>query len=447
MSEDNTALAFLPRLSDIVDEYDKKLDNLGNALKTFEQAGNDLKFACTIAGVWGNTNIDIGSNYIENLKMSLKISAWRHVYKGMNIDRIATANDKRRFEHSMSNPPEFTLENIRATFGDYIQSPMSNILRGLAEVFCDLDPIYKSHEKMKIGVKGLPKRVILSSVTKYSSYGKDKLENILNALAAYQGKPLITYPEIEALMNDDYALFDGSKILKRYNHTTHQYEDFNPVPRGIWLKRYNNGNAHLYFSPEALVDINKALSEYYGEVLADCVEPEEYKKRQSTAVSKDLQYYPTPVNVVERVLSDFYIKPEHEILEPSCGCGRFLDELKTKTSKLFGIEVDINRVNLCRDKGYNVMAANFLEVEPIAKYDYVFMNPPFSGKHYAKHVNHAFKFLKSGGTLVAILPVTARDDHDLLNHYKRARWSDLPVGSFRESGTNINTVIFTAFKD
>jgi hypothetical protein len=67
------------------------------------------------------------------------------------------------------------------------------------------------------------------------------------------------------------------------------------------------------------------------------------------------------------------------------------------------------------------------------------MNPPFYGKHYVKHVLHALKFLKPGGKLTAILPASARYDHKLLD----GRWSDLPVGSFSESGTNINTTVLT----
>lgn len=44
-----------------------------------------------------------------------------------------------------------------------------------------------------------------------------------------------------------------------------------------------------------------------------------------------------------------------------------------------------------------------------------------------------------GGTLTAILPATARYDHGLLTGH----WSDLPVGSFSESGTNISTTVLT----
>jgi hypothetical protein len=46
---------------------------------------------------------------------------------------------------------------------------------------------------------------------------------------------------------------------------------------------------------------------------------------------------------------------------------------------------------------------------------------------------------EAGGTLTAILPATARYDHGLLTGH----WSDLPVGSFSENGTNISTTVLT----
>jgi tRNA1(Val) A37 N6-methylase TrmN6 len=35
------------------------------------------------------------------------------------------------------------------------------------------------------------------------------------------------------------------------------------------------------------------------------------------------------------------------------------------------------------------LRANFLETAPTGDFDRVIMNPPFYGKHYAKHVAHA----------------------------------------------------------
>ncbi|MDH5723385.1 MAG: DUF4942 domain-containing protein [Alphaproteobacteria bacterium] len=437
----STDLSFGKRLSDILEEYNTKLENIPQELEKYKKAGDDLEKAATISGTYGNTIINIGKPWINTLKSSLLKSAWRHVYDGLNIKRLATAKDKKLFEQSMENPPEFTIDNIRATFGNYIEDPRSNILRGLAEVFSELDPHYKSHDKVKIGVKGLPKRVIITGFNDFSYYGKNKLESVLNALASYQGLPLISHTELNAILKDGNILRYDS-IIGTYNTTTFQTEPKNYPARGIWLKRFANGNGHLFFDETTLKDINMALAEYYGDVIADCY-TEEFDESKSTAVSKDLQYYPTPFKIVDIILNNYcYIKPGDFVLEPSCGDGRFLDGIRARNGNVLGIEYDKGRVEVCRLKGHNILHANFLETLPEEKYDKVVMNPPFYGKHYAKHVEHAFKFLKQGGTLVAILPITARYDHGLLT----GQWNDLPVGSFTESGTNINTTILTMYK-
>ena len=430
-------IAMQKKISEVVSEYEQKVNGMDEAIKNFEDAGNKLKALSCVSGTWGSSNIDTGRVSSHHLLHHLKTSAWRHVYRGLEIERIASAKDKSRFERDLQDPPEFTMENIRASFGDYLINPRDNILRGLAEAFSELDPAYKSHEKMKIGVKGLPKRVIITSCGAYSHYGKNQVKDILNAIAAYQNKPLVIYQELEDLWKNPLSMME-SKTIKTYDEKT----VFIPS-RGVRFVKFQNGNGHLFFEPDTLVDINKALSEYYGDVLPDCTE--ESKKDFTTVsreVSKDLQYYPTPVDVVERVLSKCYIKEGQLVLEPSCGCGRFMDGLKGTGAKVFGIEADENRAALARKKGHTVMTRNFLDFPATGDFDWVIMNPPFYGKHYADHVNHALKFLKVGGCLKAILPITARYDHGLL----KGEWCDLPVGSFRESGTNINTTVLTIWK-
>ena len=409
--------------SDIVAEYEIKRAALPEAKAEFDRAGDALKSAATIGGTWGNVTIDTGRFWDKALEQSLLCSAWRHIYELYGLADIASAQDKKRFEQMFAAPPAFTVENIRDQFGDLVMDPWGSILRGLAEVFCDLDPAFKSHEKMKIGVKGLPKRVILSNVSGYGSWGRDRLQNILNALAAYQGKPLLTdYRTLSDLIDKD-----GESVK----------ED-----RGVWLKKFANGNGHLFFGPQALADINRALAEYYGDVLPDCPDELPAKQRTSTAVSKDLQYYPTPVALVQRVIGSIYGLKGQRVLEPSCGCGRFLDALRAAGAEVVGCEVDPIRSAMCEAKGHRVMRMNFLETSPTASFDRVVMNPPFYGRHYAKHVRHALKFLKPAGTLTAILPASARYDHGELDDL-RPHWDDLPVGSFSESGTNINTTVAT----
>lgn len=415
------------RLSDVVAEYEHKKAAIPEAIEAFNKAGNVLRTSCAIGGAYGRENLNTGHVFDHQMERHLLKSAWFFVYDKLQISYLASANDKRRFEQEMASPPEFTIDNLRATFGDYLLDPRGNILRGLAEVFCELDQAYKSHDKVKFGVKGLPKRVILSNVGGYGSYGRDRLINLLNALAAYQGKPLVEHNEMESV--DGYHSYANGSSAGLATIEG----------RGVTVRKFMNGNAHVFFDAQALRDINMALAEYYGDVLPDVSDDKPEKHKESTAVAKDLQYYPTPQKVVDRVVSSIYGLKGQRILEPSCGCGRFMDALRSAGADVVGCEIDPVRVSMCIEKGHRVMRMNFLETVPTADFDRVIMNPPFYGTHYAKHVNHALRFLKPGGTLTAILPVTARYDHGLLD----GSWSDLPVGSFRESGTNINTTVLT----
>lgn len=424
------------RLADIVEEYDAKRAAIPDAITAYGRAVSALTTASCIGTTVGDAVLrDASGPAAHAMEGALLKSAWRHVYMGLDIDAIAPAADKRRFAQMFEKPPAFTIEEIRDRFGDYLLNPRHHILRGLAEVFCDLDPAYRSHSKVKVGVAGLPKRVILSNVAGYGSYGADRLRDILNALAAYQGLPLLTWPEQRALLDNGEACLAATEIPQKYG------EPIRTHARGVRLKRFGNGNGHLLFEPSTLRDINRALAEWYGDVLPD-VEEGTARQRAGTAVAKDLQYYPTPAVVAQRVVAELYVKGKR-VLEPSCGCGRLLDALRDAGADSFGIEVDPSRAAECRAKGHHVQRANFLETVPTGDYDHVVMNPPFYGRHYAKHVEHALGYLRPGGTLTAILPATARYDHGILD----GRWRDLPVGSFSESGTNVNTCVLTIHRE
>lgn len=446
---DNLLPATLQPIRDIVAEYDYKVENVKENIQNFESSVTFLETQCVIGGayahsIWGRG----GKPYVseKNILDNLKKSAWMHVYKLLNIDKIASASDRKKFEMSFESAPDFTLDNVRATFKHYITDFRFHILKGLAECFVGLDPYFKSHSKIKVGVTGLPKRIIIEHIGGeygYGSYGRERLKDVLNAIKVFEGQSHLEYAEFdkiikEALKGD--AKFDGMK-----------------------LKIFKNGNGHLSFETDKLLSINKALAEFYGDVLPDA-EDEVSKPKQSTAVSKDLQYYPTPNKVLEEVLNRVDWRDINRFLEPSCGDGRILQFVKNKSSntKIVGIEYDFQRAEEARSKGFSVYNGNFLEVEPAKIFDLIIMNPPFYGTHWKKHLEHAIKFLKprpegkywGGGQLICILPASAfydghlgdmglvsKDAH-LQTFTRDTGWYDLPVASFAESGTNIPTGYF-----
>lgn len=426
--------ALQTRLSDLIAEYEEKLAALPAAIEAFEAAGKALEMAATVKGTYAEP-IKTGHAHISGLQHNLRKSAWRAAYEERpEMAVIMSAKDKKRFEHMLSHPPEFTVENIREQFGPLITDPRYSILRGLAEVFCELDQSFKSHDRNKIGVKGLPSRIIISGFNGYSThYGWNRVADVVNAIASYTGEKILNSWQVQEMFEKTPAETKAG--------------------RGLELRRFGNGNGHLHFTKATLEAVNKALGEFYGEVLPDGVTDKPTERQASTAVSKDLQYYPTPVAVVDSLLSDIYIQGMEYILEPSCGCGRIMDGIAKRwpdNATIYGIEVHPDRAREAKEKGHAVRCANFLDVQPEFyrdPFDRVVMNPPFYGRHYAKHVEHAMKFLRPGGKLHAILPVTARLDHGLIESMGyRHSWEDLPVGSFRESGTNINTTVLTMEK-
>lgn len=436
---------------DLINEYAAKHDAVDDAIATFNRAFDALGMAATVQGTFVEPVGQQSFLYADRLRANLLKSGWKAVYNRLQIDSIASAKDKKLFERTMAAPPALTIDNARATFGDYFTRPRFHILRGLAEAFVDLDPAYKSHSKVRIGVKGLPKRIILRSWGEYSTgWGQDRFRDIVNALATYQGKPHLSWPERSAI-NDVIktrdAVLDGREVVWSEAKAGDEPQ-WVGVDRGITVRGFGNGNAHIFFNKWTLLDINRALAEFYGEVLPDA-EEEGVKPSASTAVSKDLQFYWSPPAVVDAALEFASVwsrqqysgeRPALTVLEPSCGDGRILDGIAARGYRSLGFEYHPGRAAEARAKGHAVITANFLDQPATPDFDRVVMNPPFYGKHYAKHVRHALGFLKPGGTLVAILPATARYDHDEL----RGDWCDLPVASFADAGTNVPTCLYRA---
>ena len=438
----DNAIALPLTVADIVDEYAEKIASLPEAIAEFEAAHNRLKRSSIVQGFYVENVVEDVRLHESSIKLNLRKSGWKAVYSRLQIDRLATAKDKRLFEQTMADPPELTLDNAKATFGDYLLRPRFHVLRALAETFVQLDPAYKSHSKVKIGVSGLPKRIILTSVAGWNSWGYDRLRDMFRVLAEVRGEPIFEEKEVRPI-----ADLHGHKS-NGHGGWGFRNDAGTFTIRGTEVRVFQNGNAHVIFDKDTLRAINLALAEFYGDVLPDA-EEEDAKPRPSTEVAKDLQYYPTPQTVIQTVLDEIgLVKHERRswetsapqpkrVLEPSCGDGRFMDEIRTRGHDVTGVEVHYGRAGEALAKGHKVITYNFLDLvpNPDKLFDCVVMNPPFYGRHYRKHLEHARKFVRPGGVLACILPASAWYDHGGLD----GEWHDLPVASFAESGTNIPT--------
>lgn len=424
-------LAYPHTVRDIVLEYIEKKEAMQGNIAEFQKSIDKLNYSCEVG--MGAYEPVVSSVFIHkaDAERILRASTWRAVYKVLNLDSVFSAKDRKAFDQQLSNPPEPTPENLAGTFGKYWDNPRYYILKGLAEVFCSLDKFYKSHSNFGFGIKGLPKRAIIGNFGTHGSWGSDRLVDMCKALE--QAKPDAWFGEFvseedrkpwRTILSDNTCVWVKARTFK--------VEQF-----GIEVRTFLNGNAHIYFNSRALNLINDCLHEFYGTVLPDDFE-RPTQKQASTEVSKDLAFYPTPISVVEHILERVHIDSDSDILEPSCGEGAILQTVKRKfeNCRITGVEYHPGRAEISRSKGFNVWTGNFLEYQNVNAFDYVIMNPPFASQHWVKHVKKANECLKDGACGIAILPANAEKHPDLP---KGGRWYDLPMGSFKESGTNVNT--------
>jgi hypothetical protein len=228
----HTQIAMPLTVADIVDEYNLKISTLSEAIADFDSAQRRMQSATYVQGVYVESVFRDAQFHEASIKLNLRKSGWKAVFARLQIDRLASAKDKRLFEQTLADPPGLTLDNAKATFGDFLVRPRFHALRALAECFVQLDPAYKSHSKVKIGVNGLPKRVILSGMRGYGSWGRDRFRDIINALAAVDDQPALDMAELKPI--DDLC---GSWGKKAGSVTM----------RGMEVRIFQNGNAHVIF--------------------------------------------------------------------------------------------------------------------------------------------------------------------------------------------------------
>jgi hypothetical protein len=165
------------------------------------------------------------------------------------------------------------------------------------------------------------------------------------------------------------------------------------------------------------------------------------------------QLYPTPPDLAARMVEFADIDAGSIVLEPSAGTGNILAAIidAVKCAPV-AIEIDRDLAQRLSERyqsdpqcDTSVLCADFLEYSPSGwKPERVLMNPPFNGGADIKHINHALSMLNDGGRLVAICANGPRQRDQLMP--LATHWEDLPAGTFKVAGTNVNTALLVIDK-
>lgn len=211
------------------------------------------------------------------------------------------------------------------------------------------------------------------------------------------------------------------------------YERTNKVLEAAGGKWVRKARAHV-FDCEAASRIDQIL--VTGEV----------------AVPKDeFNFFPTPPSIVAKLMELADIEPGMRVLEPQAGQGAIALACVEAGAVVDCVELMEQNFAILQamDRFGSVRNMDFLHAEPAPIYDRIVMNPPFLKQADIHHVNHALKFLRPDtGLLVSVMSagVTFRVNN-LTTSFRQlvaergGSFECLPEGAFKDSGTNVNTVL------
>jgi predicted RNA methylase len=235
-----------------------------------------------------------------------------------------------------------------------------------------------------------------------------------------------------------------------------------PEVVGVLTRARANGNVIVL--PEGQLDrklyeaVNKALANAGGKwkrgtghvfpgdaapklaaMLGSGVSVDEKKRDQSFFTSPELA----------QVVADIADVRGCDVLEPEAGNGSLVTAcLFAGAARVYAVERNPEyAARIPQNAKTIIRVADFLglergEIHGGQLFFRIVMNPPFTKNQDIKHVNHAIKWLAPGGILVAIMldNQTRKGFQELVDEHD-PQITPIERGAFKESGTNVPTVI------
>ncbi len=159
-----------------------------------------------------------------------------------------------------------------------------------------------------------------------------------------------------------------------------------------------------------------------------------------------VDYFATPEPLGLKMVEWANVKPGEKILEPSAGHGAIARYFPEETNRtLIEPSRDLSSRAALQAPGARVITSRFEDHDIVNKFDAIVMNPPFGsgGKTALEHVDKAFKHLKNGGRVVALIPRGGMAEKRFEKWYEDTKGAYLvghvilPTVTFERAGTAV----------
>lgn len=241
-------------LDDYLKARDDVREKVRHGYKALHEADKDMRRS-------HRTGIDSASqprNSLEQALADVERKFWRLSFGLTGFGQLmdAQAHDEMEEDLAKADPPEFTRENIIATFGDLLNQSNDMWRRGVVNLFRTLSGNFRTNDAFKVGPK-----IIMSNATsplflgkgRHIRHGKDsdRINDLDRVLRTIDGEEHYAR-QLESAMNEAFQEWQD-------------YED-----ERVKARTYKNGNIHLWLKQQSHIDrINKIIAEHFGETLAD----------------------------------------------------------------------------------------------------------------------------------------------------------------------------------
>lgn len=168
-------------------------------------------------------------------------------------------------------------------------------------------------------------------------------------------------------------------------------------------------------------------------------------------IKKDFQFFATPSDVADLMVAKLEIQPYEKILEPSAGNGALINAVHRLHNDITIDCYELNPLNrkvLEKMTNVNVLGDDFTKRVDKEEYDVIIANPPFSKNQDIIHLMKMWNNLRYGGRIACITSTHWMFANDaksvefrdwIIGKYTYQH--EFPNGTFKESGTDIATIL------
>lgn len=413
----------------------------------------------------------LSADYDESRRREVDRLIWLRLFQLTGIETLMDSSSRRDLFDKLRKSqawtysqeealPPLTRENIEATFRELHAQQGEYFGRAVEECFRRLSWDHKTNQPNEIGQKMIVEYAVDSwsaSTAKGRLSHENSLRDLERVLHVIDGEPVPGYQYgVQALGEIPWGAW-----VEVPNSKGESY---------FRIKIYKKGTVHVFVHDETLIrEMNRIIAQRYPGRIAESAASKASRPRHGSPRAradapvgrrskKDRQAFYTPDDLADRLVKDGMAYGGGlgvtsleglAVLEPSCGEGALVRAAMRQGARgVVCIENDIDAIEKLHAQGdIELRPDDFLSVDPKPVFDLVVMNPPFAQGREVDHVLHAYRFLREGGVLVAIMSAAAgfretgvyRELHEFL----RATGATVErneAASFEESGTHVATV-------